>query len=56
LATSAARWWRSTSSAYAVSTAGHALGGEPWPLPAAIAASGVLAFVLFFLTHGVRTA
>jgi DHA1 family bicyclomycin/chloramphenicol resistance-like MFS transporter len=35
---------------------GHALGGEPWPLPAAIAASGVLAFVLFFLTRGVRTA
>jgi MFS transporter, DHA1 family, multidrug resistance protein len=35
---------------------GHALGQEPWPLPAAIAASGVLAFVLFFLTRGVRTA
>lgn len=33
---------------------GHALGSEPWPLPAAIAASGVLAFALFFLTRGLR--
>jgi MFS transporter, DHA1 family, multidrug resistance protein len=33
---------------------GHALGSEAWPLPAAIAASGVLAFVLFFATRGVR--
>jgi DHA1 family bicyclomycin/chloramphenicol resistance-like MFS transporter len=33
---------------------GHALGAEAWPLAAAIAASGVLAFALFFLTRGAR--
>ena len=35
---------------------GHALGQEAWPLPAAIASAGVLAFALFFLTPRVRAA
>jgi MFS transporter, DHA1 family, multidrug resistance protein len=33
---------------------GHVLGHEAWPLPAAIASAGVLAFALFALTRGVR--
>jgi MFS transporter, DHA1 family, multidrug resistance protein len=33
---------------------GHALGPEPWPLAAAIAAAGTLAFALFFATRGAR--